>query len=389
MKRCAKCGMVKNGRMEFDVFTTRSTPPFRFDTVGSFLRPKMLDEAKQAYANGLVSKEYLTKAEDRAILDFVRKQEKLGLKCVGDGEFRRNYWHMDFFWALDGIKRIYDESVPRSEFSDHYVVDTVGPIGYSSHPFLEHFKYLKSISSSNSICRLGIPSPTQLAFEVMRRNKQPEVSPFYGTDTKAMFSDISKTYIKFINGAYELGCRSIQLDDCAFCYLLSNDYFWNIENKMGRTRESAAEAMIELTNMVTDNIPKDITVVEHICVGPYAEVWELHDGYNDSSKMIFPYLHVDGIHLRMDKGPLYPIKYVPENTMVSLGIINTKSPEIEDRDYVIKSVKKAAEYHPLDKLGLSTQCGFASKATRPFMDENQAWDKLAFMKSVAQEIWGQ
>ena len=113
------------------MFTPRITPPFRFDTVGSFLRPKILDEAKQAYANGIVDKEYLTKVEDGAILDFVSKQEKVGLKCVGDGEFRRNYWHMDFFWALDGIEKIYDESVPRSEFSDHYVVDTVGPVGYS------------------------------------------------------------------------------------------------------------------------------------------------------------------------------------------------------------------------------------------------------------------
>lgn len=374
--------------MGIDYITARTKPPFRYDTVGSFLRPQILNDAKNAFINGSIDKEALTRVEDKAIFDFVKRQEYFGLKCIGDGEFRRNYWHMDFFWALNGTQKIYDDSVPRSEFSDHYIVNVVDRISCSDHPFIEHFKYLKSISSFDSICRLGIPSPTQLAFEVMRRNKDPKVSPFYGTDKKTMFSDIIQTYVEFINKAYDAGCRSIQFDDCSFCYLLSDDYFWNIKDKMGKTRQLAADAMIELTNMITDSIPKDITVVEHICVGPYAEVWEEHDGYNDSAKMIFPYLHVDGIHLRMDKGPLYPIKYVPENMMISLGIINTKDPKIEDKKWVIESIKKASEYHPIDKLGLNTQCGFASKSTRPFMNEAQAWDKISFMKAVAEEVWG-
>lgn len=367
-------------------FSIRTKPPFRFDTVGSFLRPQSVHNAKADFRAGNITAAELAAVEDEAIRNFVQKEKEAGLKCLGDGEFRRDFWHLDFIWGLNGISEIHDDEAQRAFASNGRVAAISGKVSFKGHPFLQDYAFLRETAGPDAICRINIPSPTQCLFELMR-SENNGFEMYYGSDYSALTEDISNAYVAFVQAAYAQGCRSLQMDDCTWCCLASPQWLAKVYEKHGVDAAEIAGKMLELTNTVTQSCPKDMTVVEHICCGAYAREWGSLGGYTHIAPLVFPNLIVDGMHLKFDVGPLDPLAYVPDGVFVSFGIVDAKSPAEDDRARIVSMLKRAGRFHDLDQMGLNTQCGFSSAASRITMTEAQQWDKIALMRSIAEEIW--
>lgn len=368
-------------------YSTRTCPPFRFDTVGSFLRPKAVLEAKAAFRAGMLAADELAAIEDAAIAAFVQKEKDAGLQCLGDGEFRRDFWHLDFIWGLDGISEIRDEEAQRAFSSDARVAAITGKIAFRDHTFIRDYAFLRKVAGEDALCRMNIPSPTQCLFELMR-SRNNGFQAFYAGNFDMLMEDIAGAYAAFIRAAYEQGCRSLQMDDCTWCCLCDPRWLSRAKELSGTDAQVIAERMLELTNTVTASCPDDMTVVEHVCCGAYAQEWNSLGGYTRIAQIVFPHLKVHGMHLKFDTGPLEPLAYVPDGTVVSVGLVDAKSPSVDDRAHVISTLKRAGRFHDLDQLGLNTQCGFSSASSRITMTEERQWAKIAFMRSVAEEVWG-
>lgn len=368
-------------------YSVRTRPPFRFDTVGSFLRPKAVHEAKAGFYAGTVTADELAAVEDAAIAAFVQKEKDAGLQCLGDGEFRRDFWHLDFIWGLAGITEIHDGEAQRAFSSDGRVAALTGKVAFQGHSFLRDYAFLRGIAGEDAVCRMNIPSPTQCLFELMR-SRNNGFQEFYGGDFDALMADIVGAYTAFIRAAYEQGCRSLQLDDCTWCCLCEPQWLSRVRETSGADAPAVAARMLELTNAVTGACPQDMTVVEHVCCGAYAREWNSLGGYTAIAPLVFPHLRVHGMHLKFDSGPLEPLAHVPDGVMVSVGLVDAKSPSVDDRAQIISTLKRAGRFHDFDQLGLNTQCGFSSASSRITMTEERQWAKIAMMRSIAQELWG-
>lgn len=375
--------------MEDKNYSIRKQPPFRFDTVGSLIRPTQLEEAWKQMKKGEISRETLYDVQTDAIVEVIEKQKAHGLKCISDGEFRREYWHMDFIWGLNGTEETYDTTLFRSWLSDYRVVKMTGPLSCGDHPFIEYFRKLHELAGDDLWCRYNAPSPTQCVLEVLRGSKDPSVSSVFGDNKKALFNNIAETYIDYLQKIYSAGCRFIQFDDCTFCYLSNREFYYVIEKMFANSYDETIGVMVELTNKVLDSKPSDMVIVEHFCGGPAAETWEMNGGYNTVSKEFLPYLHLDGFHMRMLDDNMTALRYVPEDKMISLGIINTLSSEMEDKDTLINKVLKAGDYHPLDNMGINTQCGFSYALGHQDIVEKRQWEKIDLMREVAEAVWGE
>lgn len=360
--------------------------PARFDTVGSFLRPRELLLAKEDFRSGKISREAMTKAEDDAVRSVVRKQIDAGLRYVGDGEFRRDFWHLDFIWALNGISEVRDETAYRAHSTDNRAAVISGRVSCGDdHPALRDYAFLSGACGGAAEPKTGIPSPAQCLTELTRSRVGSGLERVYGGDLDALARDIAEAYRIFLRRLYDLGCRRIQFDDCVWCCFCVKDWRERTTEMFGLDRNSLSDLLLGLTNDVIDSCPNDMTVVEHICCGAYHAEWESIGGYTDIAEFLFPRLRADWLHLKFDTGPMEPLSFVPDDVMVSIGIVDAKSPSHDYRSSIIAALERAAELHSPDRLCLSTQCGFSSSADSCTMPESMQWEKIALMREITND----
>ena len=192
--------------------------PFRYDHVGSFLRPEYLKEARKQYEQGEITKEQLTEVEDKAITELVVKEKEIGLHAITDGEFRRATWHLDFMWAFDGVGHSKTEHGLPFHGEDAMIDDTyvVGKIKLSGkHPFIEHYEFLKQFEDENTVAKLTIPAPAQFLEQMIMPFAWENTKKYYDSKEE-LVKDIADGYKKFIKDLYDKGCRNLQLDDCSW-----------------------------------------------------------------------------------------------------------------------------------------------------------------------------
>lgn len=196
--------------------------PFRFETVGSFLRPDYLKKARLDFENGKITKEELTAVEDKAILDLVAKQKKAGIKAITDGEFRRATWHLDFMWGFNGVEHKKTENGVAFHGEQALIDDTwlSGEISVDSHPFVEHYKFVKALEDENTVAKQTIPAPAQFFQQFIIPANIETTRKFYSTDEE-LINDIANGYKKVIKDLYDAGCRNIQFDDCTWGVLVA------------------------------------------------------------------------------------------------------------------------------------------------------------------------
>ena len=368
--------------------------PFRADIVGSFLRPASIKQARADFAAGKIDAAALKAVEDEAIRDLVKKQNAAGLTTITDGEFRRSYWHLDFMWGLQGIERRASREGYRFH-DEETTADTAvvtGPISGENHPFVEHFKFVKSLETPDHVARQTIPAPIQTFSEVTLDRcdgQQESLRSVYKTDEE-LADAIAAAYRTVIADLYAAGCRNIQFDDCTWGIYCDTDFV----SKTGMSPvdlKKVSELGVALNNAAMEGAPEDLVINTHVCRGNYHSTYAFEGGYYPVAPYLFANEGVDAFYLEFDTpraGSFEPLKYVADGKKVVLGLITTKDPKLEDKDAVIARIHEAAKYVPLENLYLSPQCGFASCAIGNTLTEDEQWAKIALVEEVAKEVWG-
>jgi 5-methyltetrahydropteroyltriglutamate--homocysteine methyltransferase len=365
----------------------RNKPPFRADVVGSILRTAPLKEARAKREKGEITAAQLKEVEDREIEKIIKNQEEVGLKCATDGEFRRSWWHFDFYGMLDGV-----EIVELDHGIQFHGVQTrprtpriTGKLGFSNHPMLEHFKFLKG--HTRVMPKMCIPSPATLHF----RLEPNAVDTKFYADRDAIFDDLANTYKQAIRGFYDAGCRYLQFDDTAWAYLCSQ-----AELKKARDRGLNANRLQQdyarVINGALEGKPADMTVTTHVCRGNFRSTWISEGGYEPVAEIMLGKLNYDGYFLEYDTtraGGFEPLRFLPKGgKIVVLGLVTTKSGTLEMKDDVKRRIDEATKFAALDQLALSPQCGFASTEEGNVLAEEEQWAKLRMVVELADEVWG-
>lgn len=375
----------------FQNTTRREVPPFRFDVVGSYLRPQPLKEAREAFGKGDITREALTKIEDSEIIKLVAKQKEIGLKAVTDGEFRRSYWHLDFFWGFEGVDHVMMDQgyLFHGEETRADSARLSGKIRFKDHPFLSHYRFLKEAAGDDALARQTLPAPAQFYAELVRGVNELELGKYY-SDREEFHRDISKAYREIILAFYELGCRNIQLDDCTWGMLCDKN-FWTAMAGAGYEIGQLQELYLRLNNDAITDLPKDLTVTTHVCRGNYHSTWATSGGYDPVAETLFGRENVFAYYLEYDTeraGDFTPLQAVSGDKIVVLGLVTSKSGKLEDKKEIIDRIREAAKYIPEERLCLSPQCGFASTEEGNILTEAEQWRKLEFIREIAEEVWG-
>lgn len=365
--------------------------PFRYDYVGSFLRPESVKEAKKQFEEGKISKDQLDTVINAAIRDVVAKQKAAGYHVITDGEFRRTYWHLDFMWGFEGVAHKQSGSGVPFHAELAAVEDTylVGKVKAKAHPFVEYFKFLKQFEDENTVAKYTIPAPAQMFQQMIVPLNLESTRKFYPTNEE-LIHDIGVAYQDVIRQFYEAGCRNLQFDDCTWGAVVGDAAKLRY-SALGLNLDDVKTELLKVNNLALEAKPADMVINSHICRGNYHSTFFTSGPYDSVADYVFAQEHVDALYLEYDderSGGFAPLAKVSPDKKVVLGLITTKSPKLEDKETVIRRIHEAARYIPLDRLYLSPQCGFASCEIGNKLTEEEQWAKLALVKEIAEEVWG-
>jgi 5-methyltetrahydropteroyltriglutamate--homocysteine methyltransferase len=367
--------------------TARTKPPFRADHVGSLLRSAPIKDARAKAEKGEITAADLKAVEDAEIQKVIAKQEEIGLQLATDGEYRRSWWHFDFYGMLDGVE-IYElghgiqfqgvQTRPRS-------IRVISKIDFSNHPMLEHFKFLKAHTKVTP--KMCIPAPGTMHF----RLEPDAVSKDFYASRDAIFDDLATAYQKAVRAFYDAGCRYLQFDDTAWAYLCSD-----VELQKARDRgldvDHLQGSYTRMINKALEARPADMTITTHVCRGNFRSTWISSGGYEPVARNLLANCNYDGYFLEYDSdraGGFEPLRFLPAgDKVVVLGLITTKVGTLENKDDIKRRIEEATQYVAPEQLALSPQCGFASTEEGNVLAESEQWAKLAMVREIATEGWG-
>ena len=361
-------------------------PPFRADQVGSLLRPAELHAARASAKRGELDAQGLREIEDREIRAAVAKQESIGLQSVTDGEFRRAWWHADFLTGFDGVEA-YDAPLlvgfgdPDDRPPSFRVT---GKVKRSRPIFVEHFKFLKSVTRHTP--KLTIPAPAMLHMRPGRAGISREAYP----DLAEFWQDVAAAYREEIAALGAAGCTYLQLDDTSFAYLCDEKFRASMRER-GDDPDALLAIYAEAINQAIAGRPAGMHVTMHTCRGNFKSTWVASGGYDPAADIVFNRIHVDGCFLEFDSdraGTFEPLRFVPKGKKVVLGLVTTKAGQLEDKDTIKRRIDAAARYVALEDLCLSPQCGFSSTFHGNRLSHDEQWRKLERIVEVAHEVWG-
>jgi 5-methyltetrahydropteroyltriglutamate--homocysteine methyltransferase len=361
-------------------------PPFRADHVGSLLRSAKLKEARSRREAGIIDAAALTAIEDAEITGIIKRQEAIGLQSITDGEYRRAWWHYDFLGALDGVRlETADQGIQFAGVQTKAQVPVVrGRIGFSGHPFLGHFRYLKSQTSKTA--KMTIPSPSMLYYRGGRKVIAPGLYP----DMAEYFNDLGAAYAKAVRAFYDAGCRYLQIDDCSFAYFCDAVQLKMLHDR-GDDPFKLPEIFAGMINQATAAKPADMTISMHVCRGNFRSTFVASGGYEPIADLLFNRVNVDAYFLEWDTeraGGFEPLRLLPKSKRVVLGLVTTKTGTLESKDALRRRIDEATKFAALDQLCLSPQCGFASTEEGNILAEEEQWAKLQMVVGLAKEVWG-
>ena len=364
----------------------RKRPPFRADHVGSLLRPPALKAARERRAKGEISAAELAAIEDSEIENVIGKQEEVGLLAVTDGEFRRSWWHLDFLWGLDGVERyIMDQGIAFAGVQTRAEgARVVGKLGFSDHPMIAHFKFVAA--HTGRMPKITIPAPSAL----YGRSGRGPISETVYPDLDEFFDDLGAAYRKAVRAFADAGCRYLQLDE-VFIAMLCDPNYRKTQAGRGDDPQKLAERYGDLINTAMSDIPSDMTITMHLCRGNYRSTYMGAGGYDPVADVLFDRIKVHGYFMEYDTeraGSFEPLRRVHKGQTVVLGLVTTKTGQLESKDALKRRIEAAARYVDLDQLCLSPQCGFASTEEGNVLAEEAQWAKLRTIVEVAQDVWG-
>jgi 5-methyltetrahydropteroyltriglutamate--homocysteine methyltransferase len=360
-------------------------PPFRADHVGSLLRTQTVKENRLRWKRGEISADTLRVIENREIAATVKRLEATGMQSITDGEFRRDYFHLDFLQQLEGVTvtgGLGSTNTPEDGWKPP-VLSVTSKLKHVKNIQVDDFNFLKSVTTETP--KVSIPSPTMVHFRGGRKSIAIDAYP----DIEEFFEDLAVCYRAEINALYNSGCRYIQLDDTNLAYLC-DPKMREAAKERGEDPNELPCTYAALINSVIDNRPDDLTVGIHLCRGNYRSTWFAEGGYEPVAEVLFNSINVDAYFLEYDderSGDFAPLRFVPNDKMVVLGIMSSKLSALESVNALTKRIKEAAQYMPLENMCVSPQCGFSSTHHGNSLTEMQQWKKFERLVKTAETIW--
>ena len=359
--------------------------PFRADHVGSLLRPQELHEARAKHRRGEIDAGALKAVQDRCIREVVALQESIELPSVTDGEFRRDFWHIDFIHGFDGVDltankthtfHASDEQPPMFKLT--------GKVRRTRPSMLDHFKFLKSVVKKGTP-KFTMPSPAMLH----ARSDREALKATY-RDLDEFWEDTTRAYREEIRDLYAAGCRYLQIDDTTIA-MFGDPKVQDTFRKLGDDPKKDVAMYAQAVNDAIRDVPDDMTVALHTCRGNFRSTWLAKGGYDYVAETAFSTLDVDAFFLEYDderSGGFEPLRHIPKGKRVVLGLVSSKVPELETKDALKRRIEQAAKYVPLENLCLSPQCGFSSTHHGNNLSVEQEKAKLRLCIDTAKEVWG-
>jgi 5-methyltetrahydropteroyltriglutamate--homocysteine methyltransferase len=370
----------------------RTRPPFRADHVGSLLRPPQLLQARADFADGRLDADGLREAEDEAIREIVAMQDGVGLQSATDGEFRRESWHMDFIYQLDGITK--EPGEMKIKFHNEQgdieftpaALHVDGKLGVSETIFGDALSFLQSAVTKN-VPKLTIPSPSMVHYRGGKAAIDPRIYP----DLDSFWADLVLAYRDEVRRLGELGCTYLQFDDTSLAYM-NDPHQREYIGSIGGDPEHQHLDYIRHINEALSERPEAMSITTHACRGNFRSAWAAEGSWDFVAEALLNDLQVDGFFMEWDderSGGFEPLRFLPKGQkQVVLGLVTTKRGELESKDDLKRRIEEASKYAPIEQLCLSPQCGFSSTVEGNELTQEQQWAKLRLIVEVAEEVWG-
>ncbi|KAH8426879.1 cobalamin-independent methionine synthase II family protein [Aspergillus melleus] len=390
-------------------------PPFRAEHLGSLLRTNALLEAKTAFEKGQLPSADLAAIENKDVKEVAETQKKLGYAAISDGEYRRHMFWGTFFPGLDGFEEVtdFDTDIFRTYAPDiaafleagHKPGETVlctGKIKHVGSTYVDEFKYLASLVAPEEVKNLKLTLAAPNWYHLRYKEGKAYPKEVYASDEE-YFADIAKAYQDELQILYDAGCRNVQFDDPNLAYFCSDKMLdgWKADPLNVHTADEVFEKYIKLYNDLLSKRPADFHIGVHICRGNFVGSRHFSEGgYDRIATKLFQELNVDTYYLEYDTpraGGFEPLKELPKNKNVILGVVTSKFPQLEDKEEMKKRVYDAAKFiaegnnisveEALNQVGVSPQCGFASHREGNDIDHNGMIAKLKLVRDIANDIW--
>jgi 5-methyltetrahydropteroyltriglutamate--homocysteine methyltransferase len=367
----------------------RPRPPFRADHVGSLLRSAALKDARAKRARGEIAAKALTEIEDREIEKLIARQEAIGLESITDGEYRRESWQTDFLRALPGIETFLGDRKIAFKGSGAQPKQWVSRVkqklgAFSGHPQIAHWRFVAD--HTRQTAKVTIPSPSALHFRQGRAAVPEAIYP----DMEEFYRDLGSLYAKVVRAFADAGCRYLQLDEVNLAYLCDPSLREHIRAR-GDDPDTLPLIYAGMINAAIADIPADMTITMHLCRGNFRSNFVASGGYEPVADILFNTIRVHGYFMEYDSeraGGFEPLRLLPKGKTVVLGLVTSKTGQLESKDVIRRRIDEAAKFVPLEQLSLSPQCGFASTEEGNVLAENEQWAKLAMIVEIADEVWG-
>ena len=371
--------------------TARTTPPFRADHVGSFLRPSYLLEAReQFFVKKSIGAAQLRAVEDKAITEIVKFQQDVGLQSITDGEFRRTYFHIDFLEQLGGVKTDIPVTVKKPDGTEELappVIRVIDKVRHAKDIQKADFEYLKSQVGAGMTPKVTIPSPTMLHFRGGRagisREAYPELEPDF-------YDDVAKAYGQELQSLFDAGCRYVQMDDTNMAYLC-DEKMREAARQRGDDPNELPHRYAKFINKVVARKPKGMTLAMHLCRGNFKSTFAAQGNYEPVAEALLEEMDLDAYFMEYDddrSGDFRPLRFLPKGKIVVLGLVTTKFGQLEKKDDLKRRIDEASKHAPLEQLCLSPQCGFSSTVHGNNIAVEDQRRKLALVVETAREVWG-
>jgi 5-methyltetrahydropteroyltriglutamate--homocysteine methyltransferase len=349
-------------------------PPFRADHVGSLLRPPELAAARR-------KKNF--EMQKQAIRDVVAKQEAIGLQAITDGEFSRDWWHLDFMAQLEGVSITRNPGPGFGGTEEQPPIPAVtGKLRYASPIMVEDFTFLKSVTKRTA--KFTIPSPSMLHLRGGRASVSRQAYP----DLQEFWHDAAAAYRAAIAAFAAAGCSYLQLDDVAFAYLCDPNIRENCRRN-GDDPQALPRIYADTIDRALQGRPAGMSVTLHTCRGNFQSAWVAEGGYEPVAQAMLS-TGVDGFFMEFDSaraGGFEPLRFLPKGKKVVLGLLSSKSGSLESKDSLKRRIEEASRHVRLEDLCLSPQCGFSSTHHGNRLTPEEQWRKLERVVEVSQEIW--
>jgi 5-methyltetrahydropteroyltriglutamate--homocysteine methyltransferase len=360
---------------------------YRAEVVGSLLRPDDLKRAFEAFDLGRITEDELNVAQDKAALEAIHLQESCGLDVITDGEVRRRFW-FDPLTASLGYN--YQESAPVPFKGGGNVPEGPPPrlpvvtdrLRIVENLPLREYAFVRdhsrtptktTIAGMTYASVLWVPGKSDGAYE----------------DRDEYMRHVLELMKAVLRDAIDAGTDYIQLDSPRYTHMVSDEGRANLE-KVGLDVETWLDSMIALDNELIHAFP-EVTFAVHLCRGNHRSMWSVEGGYDAIADRLFNNLAVDRILAEYDSpraGSFAPLRFVPDDKVVVLGLVTTKEPELEDAGQLKRRIDEASAYLPLERLALSPQCGFASTLPGNLVTYEDQRAKLELVARVARDVWG-